>query len=138
MTGLARNGLDTFKTVDEAAEYLCKTKGFTTREQCMKYLYEKIPYEKDYQKNIMEFLKSRYPKAFVWKAAAGAYSRGGIPDICAVIDGTFFGFEVKRPLLGKASALQKVTIKRITSAGGVAAVVSFPEEVQKIIERAKA
>ena len=34
-----------------------------------------------YQAKIIRWLKSTYPGAFVWKAAAGPYSRGGIPDI---------------------------------------------------------
>ena len=69
----------------------------------------------------------------VWKTVAGPYSRGGIPDICAIIAGHFFGFEVKRPEVGRLSKIQEQTIKEINAAGGTAAVVSFPEQVQKII-----
>ena len=56
-----------------------------------------------YQAKILRWLKEKYPSAFVWKAAAGPYTQGGIPDICAVIDGHFFGFEVKRPRVGRLS-----------------------------------
>ena len=89
--------------------------------------------ESFYQAKIVRWLKETYPGAFIWKAAAGPYSRGGIPDICAIIDGHFFGFEVKRPKVGRLSKIQERTIKEINAAGGTAAVVSFPEQVEKII-----
>ena len=53
---------------------------------------KKTPLHKEsfYQAKIIRWLKETYPRAFVWKAAAGPYSRGGIPDICMVLDGRFF------------------------------------------------
>lgn len=87
-----------------------------------------------YQARIIRWLRTAYPAAFVWKAAAGPYSQGGIPDICAIIDGHFYGFEVKRPEVGRLSKLQEQTIKAINAAGGTAAVVSFPADCQRIIE----
>jgi len=92
--------------------------------------------ESFYQTRIIRWLKDTYPQAFVWKAAAGPYSRGGIPDICMVLNGHFFGFEVKRPEVGRLSKIQEQTIREINAAGGTAAVVSFPEQVQKIIQAA--
>ena len=92
--------------------------------------------ESYYQARIIRWLKDQYPSAFVWKAAAGPYSQGGIPDICAIIDGHFFGFEVKRPEVGRLSRLQEETISEIKKAGGKVAVVSFPADVQRIIEGA--
>ena len=89
-----------------------------------------------YQAKIIRFLKSAYPSAFIWKAAAGPYSRGGIPDICMILDGQFYGFEVKRPEVGRLSRLQEETISEIKKAGGKVAVVSFPADVQRIIEGA--
>lgn len=89
--------------------------------------------ESYYQSRIIKWLKDTYPGAFVWKAAAGPYSRGGIPDICAIIDGHFFGFEVKRPEVGRLSKIQEQTIKEINAAGGTAAVVSYPEQAAKVI-----
>ena len=90
--------------------------------------------ESYYQAKIISWIKKEYPAAFVWKAAAGPYSQGGIPDICAIINGTFYGFEVKRPKVGRLSRLQEQTIKKINEAGGIAAVVSYPAEVQAIID----
>ncbi len=89
-----------------------------------------------YQARIIRWLRTAYPAAFVWKAAAGPYSQGGIPDICAIIDGHFYGFEVKRPEVGRLSKLQEQTIKAINAAGGTAAVVSFPADAQRVIEGA--
>lgn len=87
-----------------------------------------------YQAKIIRWLKETYPHAFVWKAAAGPYSRGGIPDVCMVLDGQFYGFEVKRPEVGRLSKLQEETIKEIRAAGGKVAVVSYPAQVQRFIE----
>lgn len=114
--------------------------GRTTRmskSEFEKILRNVIPEESYYQTKIMEWLREEYPTAFVWKAAAGPYSQGGIPDVCAVIDGKYYGFEVKRPYLGVTSQLQKQTIKKIIAAGGVAAVVTFVEDVEAVIQRVK-
>ena len=88
-----------------------------------------------YQAKIIKWLKDSYPGAFVWKAAAGPYSRGGIPDICMILKGRFFGFEVKRPGTGRLTKLQEQTLKQITAAGGIAAVVSSPEDVERVIRQ---
>ena len=89
-----------------------------------------------YQTKILTWLKKTYPEAFVWKANQGPYSNlNGLPDICAVIAGHFFGFECKRPG-GKATKLQETAISRINSAGGTALVVTTVAEVQEAIEKA--
>ncbi len=87
-----------------------------------------------YQARIIRWLKDNYPDAFVWKAQAGPYCRQGIPDICAIIDGHFFGFEVKRPEVGRLSKIQEQTIKEINAAGGTAAVVSYPAQAMEVIQ----
>ena len=53
-----------------------------------------------------------------------------------ILDGQFYGFEVKRPEVGRLSRLQEETISEIKKAGGKVAVVSFPADVQRIIEGA--
>ena len=88
-----------------------------------------------YQAKIIKWLKDSYPGAFVWKAAAGPYSRGGIPDICMILKGRIFGFEVKRPGTGRLTKLQEQTLKQITAAGGIAAGVSSPEDVERVIRQ---
>lgn len=89
--------------------------------------------ESYYQERIIKWLNAKYPHAFVWKAQAGPYSRQGIPDICAIIEGHFFGFEVKRPDGGRLSPIQAKTIEQINAAGGTALVVSYPEQVMEAI-----
>ena len=94
---------------------------------------EVLPRESHYQTAIIEWLQHEYPDAFVWKAAAGPYSRCGLPDVCAIINGQFYGFEVKRPYIGKPTELQKQTIQKIRNAGGKAAVVCFPKDCMEVI-----
>ena len=97
-----------------------------------------LPFEGYFQTEVMGFLRDNYPCAFVWKAAAGPYSRQGIPDVCAIIDGHFFGFEIKRPYIGRLTKIQELTIKQIREAGGTAAVVSFWNQAKEVIEGWKA
>lgn len=124
----------------EMKELIMQMLGRTKRmskSEFEKILRNVIPEESYYQTKIMEWLREEYPTAFVWKAAAGPYSQGGIPDVCAVIDGKYYGFEVKRPYLGVTSQLQKQTIKKIIAAGGVAEVVTFVEDVEAVIQSVK-
>lgn len=95
---------------------------------------KEIPEEGYFQKKIKEAVKKRYPSCYIVKIAQGAYSEGGIPDIMVILEGHYFGFEVKRPVFGEPSELQKQAIKKINAAGGTAAVVIWPEEAIKIIE----
>lgn len=108
-----------------------------TWDEFEELLRDRLPKESEYQAKIIEWLKEEYPAAFVWKAAAGPYSRVGIPDICAIINGRFFGFEVKRPCLGKLSPMQTVAMRKIQEAGGYAGVVSFPKDVARMIAEAE-
>lgn len=74
--------------------------------------------------------------ALIWKQGAAPYQRQGLPDIIAIIDGRFYGFEVKRPYgLGRVSGIQARTIAEIRAAGGVAEIVSFAAEVEQILRR---
>ena len=126
---------DRFKTIADAIAYLKEAEICKTSEEAREYITKNIPKEKEYQRKIIECLKANHPGSFIWKAAAGVYSRGGVPDICAIINGRFYGFEVKRPYLGKLSGLQKVTLKKINQAGGITGVVTFPEDAEAIISR---
>lgn len=127
--------LDQFGSKGAAIEYLKKARGFKTSKEAEKFLISYLPKESHYQSAIINYLKEHYPDSFVWKAAAGPYSRQGIPDICAVIDGRYYGFEVKRPYIGVLSRIQEQTIKKIRLAGGIAEVVCFPSDAEKIIEK---
>ena len=127
--------LDHFQSKAEAIAYIQKNVyECADYKSAAAYLQEHLPRESYYQDKIIKFLKKTYPTAFVWKAAAGAYTQKGIPDVCAVIDGRYYGFEVKRPFYGVLSKMQELTLEKIRVAGGVAEVVTFPEEVQAIID----
>lgn len=125
--------LDEFKTKMEAIDYIVSEKK-CTRAQAEKYLMKEIPKESYYQTKIIKYLRANYPQALIWKAAAGAYSYCGIPDICMVYGGRYFGFEVKRPFVGKISPIQLQTIRKIREAGGIAGIVTSIEEVKELIQ----
>ena len=94
---------------------------------------KKIPKESYYQDKIRRRLKQAFPEAFCRKISQGVYAEAGIPDLMFIQDGHYFGFEVKRPLVGKLSDIQRRTIWLIRQAGGTAAVVSWPEEALRIV-----
>ena len=96
-----------------------------------------IPKEKYYQGKVLAYLrdlvKTGALEGYVWKDAAGLYQSAGFPDVSIITGGKYFGFEVKRPLLGKPSALQLKTIEAIRSGGGIVEVVSYVSEVERIL-----
>lgn len=94
-----------------------------------------LPKESYYQDKIIKHIRELIPSSFVWKAAAGPYSRQGIPDVCAVVNGRYYGFEVKRPFIGVLSKIQERTILQIRAAGGKAYVVTYPDEVTRILQK---
>ena len=51
----------------------------------------------------------------------------------AIINGQYYGIEVKRPFFGKPSQLQLVTIEAIKKAGGTAGIAHLPIEAMEII-----
>lgn len=122
-----------FKTEAEAARFLIETGTVKNFAEARKYMSANIPKESYYQDKIIKHIKQLIPTAFVWKAAAGPYSRQGIPDVCAVIHGRYYGFEVKRPLIGVLSKIQEQTIKQIQAAGGKAYVVVYTKEVTEAL-----
>lgn len=130
--------IDSFETKKEALDWIMENvPACRTRSDAEKHLRSKLPPESFYQRKVIAAIKKQYPAAFVWKAAAGIYSRQGIPDVCAVINGYFYGFEIKRPYIGVLSPIQKVTIAEIEKAGGIAGVVTFPEEALQMIRLLK-
>ena len=127
--------LDSFQTKDEALTYIQENvAGCALRSQAEKYLRDRLPKETHYQNKIISFLKKTYPKGVVWKEASGEYSKQGIPDVTFILDGKYYGFEVKRPYIGVLSRIQEQTITKLRETGAVAEVVTFPEEVLKIVE----
>ena len=62
------------------------------------------------------------PVGWYYKVWGGGMQKAGIPDIIACVNGVFVAIEVKSAS-GKPSDLQKLNIKRINEAGGVALVL---------------
>ena len=91
--------------------------------------------ENDIVKAILKYLKT-VPHCFSWKEHGGMYGTAGIPDIIACVNGRFVAFEVKTEI-GKTTALQDATIRKIHKAGGTAVVVRSVDEVRNIIEGLK-
>ena len=109
-------------------------KKITTKQKALSELRKLIKKEGYYQSEIKEALKKKYPDAFVVKISQGAYSEGGIPDVLMIKDGHYFGFEVKRPVVGIRSKLQEETVRKIQAAGGTATFVRWPEEAIMEVE----
>ena len=133
---------DLLKAIREAERYQVERKDGTSRQpnlnECRKIVGELVPKEKYFQTKILNYLKT-LPNAMFWKEQSGfGYQGSGLPDICGIINGRFYGFEVKRPFIGKVSPIQRERIEEIRKAGGVAEVVSYVEEVEKIIKGASA
>lgn len=61
--------------------------------------------------------------AYYFYPVTGGYGRSGVPDIIACMDGKFIGIECKAGK-NKPTPLQEKNLNEITSAGGVALVVS--------------
>lgn len=107
-----------------------------------RWLFENLPKEQAFQEVILGKMKqwakngSISPDALIWKECAGIYQTQGLPDISAVIEGQFFGFEVKRPYLGRPTKIQRHRVKQIEAAGGHAAFVSYASEVRDILKTA--
>lgn len=123
-----------FISYEELQDYTIEhNKNIHTREAADKFIREKMPKESYFQKKILDWIKDNAPNAIAWKEAAGPYSRQGIPDITCIINGRYYGFEVKRPFIGVLSKIQEQTIKQIRRAGGRAEVVTSEKEVAEIL-----
>lgn len=126
-----------FRTMSELNAYL-KAQGITSgKAETEKWAAANIPKESYFQRKILEYLrgliKSGQIKGYVWKEAAGLYQSAGLPDVNLITGGRYFGFEVKRPLLGKPSELQRVTAEQLRAGGGVVEFVSYVSEVEAIL-----
>lgn len=81
--------------------------------------------------NIKKYLQT-LPECFFWKEHGGQYGTAGIPDIIVCYKGRFIAFEAKVSK-NKETKLQEITIKKIQSAGGIAAVVRSVDDVKTIL-----
>lgn len=97
-----------------------------------------IPLESEIVKGIVRWIRGeRYP--FVYKTHGGGWQRSGLPDITMIArGGRFVGLEVKRPGVGRLTAIQAHTLNEINRAGGYGAVVTSVEEARKAVADAEA
>lgn len=81
--------------------------------------------EKNFENKIKTFLKEQ-GAWFIKYWAGSKFTKDGIPDILACINGYFVAIEVKASN-GKPSELQKYHVKEINEAGGFA-VILYPQD----------
>lgn len=93
--------------------------------------------EKLFENKIKKFLKEQ-GAWFVKYWGGGTFTKEGIPDILACVNGRFIAIEVKAPN-GKPSELQKWNIEQINKAGGIGLIL-YPKdfaEFKKLILEVK-
>lgn len=90
--------------------------------------------EKRFENRIKKFLEDE--GTYFFKYWAGPFSRAGIPDIIASVNGVFFGIEVKATK-GKPSRLQILNCSKINASGGVGIIV-YPDDFEFLKEIVKA
>lgn len=83
----------------------------------------KIAQEKSFENKIKKFLEAE-GAWFIKYWAGSQFTKSGIPDILACVNGYFVGIEVKAQN-GKPSELQLYNIRKIREAGGFA-IVLYP------------
>ena len=82
---------------------------------------------------IKNLLKSK--GAYCEKIFGGGYQASGIPDILCCYRGYFLAIEIKSPTgKGRASDIQKLKIKAIRDAGGVAFITDNIEDVERVLK----
>lgn len=121
-------------TAERAIAIIQKEARARTKKEALAIARKKIPKESYYQDKIRKRLRQKYPEGFCRKISQGVYAEAGIPDLLFIYEGHYFGFEVKRPLVGRLSDIQRRTIRLIEKAGGTATVVCWPEEAIKTVE----
>lgn len=94
---------------------------------------ESIPLESTITAEIQRYL-NKLPDWWGFKVQGGGSQMRGVPDIVGCYRGLFVGFEVKRPKVGKVSALQAHRIEQIQSAKGHAFVVYGVEDVKRELQ----
>lgn len=84
--------------------------------------------EKKVENSIKKYLDSI--GAYYVKQHGSAFTKVGIPDILACVNGKFVAIEVKKTGGGVVSEAQKVHIENIIKAGGIAFVADNVEIVK--------
>ena len=88
---------------------------------------DRLASEKNFENRIKTFLKEHG----CWHVkywGGGEYTKAGVPDILACVNGYFFGIEVKAPR-GHPSKLQLYNLKKIDAAGGYG-ILLYPNQYE--------
>ena len=86
-------------------------------------------------KNRVEDLLDEHNAWYIKYWAGSKFTKEGIPDILACINGKFYGIELKGDG-GRPSLLQLKKLKQIRNAGGIG-VLLYPEDLQYFEELIK-
>lgn len=84
--------------------------------------------EKQLDEKLKRFLKDS-GAWFIKYWGGGNFTKKGIPDILACLDGDFFGIEDKAPD-GKPTLLQIVNLEKIRKAGGYG-ILLYPKDFEQ-------
>ena len=87
--------------------------------------------EKNFENRIKKYLEEK-GAYFIKYWAGAAYTKSGIPDILACVNGYFLGIEVKAPN-GRPSPLQIHNLKKIDEAGGYG-ILLYPKDYENFKE----
>lgn len=81
--------------------------------------------EKRFENAVKDLLKS-YGCWFLKYWGGGEFTKAGVPDILACVNGKFLGIEVKAPK-GKPSELQLYNLRKIDESGGYG-ILLYPKD----------
>lgn len=84
--------------------------------------------EKNFENKIKKLLKQK--DIYHFKFWGTMYTRAGVPDIIACVNGKFVGIEVKAEN-GKPSEIQLENVRQIRESGGYAVVV-YPNQYEQL------
>lgn len=88
--------------------------------------------ETAFKNQVKEYLESINAWYIKYWAGPVGFTKEGIPDILACINGKFIGIELKGDN-GKPSLLQIINLRNIRQAGGVG-VLLYPKDLEYFIE----
>lgn len=89
----------------------------------------RIAEEKNFENKIKKYLKDN--NCWCVKFFANSFTKKGIPDILACVNGYFVGIEVKASR-GTPSELQKYNIAKINESMGIA-ILLYPKQYGKFV-----
>ena len=83
--------------------------------------------------DVEKYLKSE--GIWYFKTKGSAFGKSGLPDLVAVVNGMFTGFEIKRSKGGKPSPLQLYHRDRIIESGGACEFISDVSIAKDMVEK---